>query len=126
MTALADTSMFIAQETDRPLLVEPPSDIAVSAITIGELRLGVLMAGDLDTRKTRLATLEIALLFDALDLDRRVARAWAHLIADLRQHGRRIGINDSWIAATAIAHDMPVVTQDGDFADIPGLSVIAL
>jgi predicted nucleic acid-binding protein len=35
-------------------------------------------------------------------------------------------INDSWIAATAIAHRMPVVTQDGDYAGIPGLDVIRL
>ena len=118
--------MFIARKAGRSLLREPPSDIAVSAITIGELRLGVLMAGDLDTRKTRLATLEIAMLFDALDVDNRVTHAWARLVADLRHHRRRIDINDSWIAATAIAHDMPVVTQDGDFSGIPGLEVIAL
>lgn len=126
MTVLADTSMFIAREAGRPLLGEPPSDLSVSAITIGELRLGVLMAGDLETRKTRLATLEIAMLFDALDVDNRVTEAWARLIADLKLDGRRMEINDSWIAATAIAHDMPVVTQDGDFSDIPGLEVIAL
>ena len=35
-------------------------------------------------------------------------------------------INDSWIAATAIAHDLPVVTQDADFDDAPGLAVIKL
>jgi predicted nucleic acid-binding protein len=34
-------------------------------------------------------------------------------------------INDSWIAATAIAHGMVVVTQDNGFPDgIPGLTVI--
>jgi len=126
MTALADTSMFIARETDRPLLREPPAHLAVSAITIGELRLGVLMARDLATRETRLATLEVALLFDALDIDDRVSESWARLIAELREAGRRMKINDSWIAATALAHNMPVVTQDGDFARVPGLEVIAL
>ena len=33
-------------------------------------------------------------------------------------------INDSWIAATALAHEVPVVTQDQDFPAIDGLSVI--
>ena len=35
-----------------------------------------------------------------------------------------MAVNDSWIAATAIALDIPVVTQDDDYVDIPGLSVI--
>jgi hypothetical protein len=35
-------------------------------------------------------------------------------------------VNDSWIAATAIAHGMPVVTQDDDYAGVPGLEVIRL
>jgi predicted nucleic acid-binding protein len=33
-------------------------------------------------------------------------------------------INDSWIAATAIANGMPVASQDGDYDDVPGLEVI--
>ena len=35
-------------------------------------------------------------------------------------------VNDSWIAATAIAHGLPVVTQDDDYADVPGLDVIRI
>lgn len=33
-------------------------------------------------------------------------------------------MNDSWIAATAIAHDLALVTQDDDYDDLPGLMVI--
>jgi hypothetical protein len=33
-------------------------------------------------------------------------------------------INDSWIAATAIANDLAVASQDDDYDDIPGLRVI--
>lgn len=35
-------------------------------------------------------------------------------------------INDSWIAATAIAHGIPVATQDDDYDDVPGLDVVKL
>jgi hypothetical protein len=35
-----------------------------------------------------------------------------------------MAVNDSWIAATAIALDIPLVTQDDDHLDIPGLRVI--
>ena len=43
-----------------------------------------------------------------------------------RDEGNRMPINDSWIAATAIANEMAVATQDGDYDDIPGLRVIRL
>ena len=33
-------------------------------------------------------------------------------------------VNDSWIAATAMAHGLPVVTQDDDYVAVPGLAVI--
>ena len=42
----------------------------------------------------------------------------------LRDAGKRMPINDSWIAATAIANGMPVASQDGDYDDVPGLEVI--
>jgi hypothetical protein len=33
-------------------------------------------------------------------------------------------VNDSWIAAIAIANEMVVVTQDRDYDDVPGLAVV--
>lgn len=33
-------------------------------------------------------------------------------------------INDSWVAATAIAHGVPVVTQDADFPELDDLAVV--
>ncbi len=72
MTALADTSVFIARESGRSVAAEPPSDVAVSVVTIAELRLGVLMASDSDARQRRLSTLEVALLLEAIPVDDRV------------------------------------------------------
>lgn len=126
MTALADTSVFIAREAKRPVRSDPPAEVAVSVVTVGELRLGVLMANDVPTRHRRLATLQVALLLDPLPIDNRVADVWAGLVAGLRSEGRRMPLNDSWIAATAIAHEFPVVTQRDDFDDLPGLEVIKL
>jgi len=84
------------------------------------------MASDSDARQRRLSTLEVALLLDAIPVDDRVGGAWAGLVARLRVAGRRMPINDSWLAATALAYDMPIVTQDADFLDVPGLSVIRI
>ncbi len=35
-----------------------------------------------------------------------------------------MAVNDSWIAATATALGVPVVTQDADSVDVPGLVVV--
>lgn len=124
MTALGDTSVFIAREQGRALNAPPPDDIAVSVVTVAELHLGVLLAGDIDRRALRLATLRLAEQLEPIPVDETVAQAWAALVARLRASGRRMPVNDSWIAATALARDMPVVTQDADYDDVPGLRVV--
>jgi predicted nucleic acid-binding protein len=122
---LADTSVFIAREGNRPTRTDRlPDAIAVSVITIGELRAGVLAADDLDVRDRRLASLTRALEMDPVPIDQAVAEAWASLRVSLRDLGLRMPVNDSWIAATAIALGIPVITQDEDYLDAPGLEVI--
>lgn len=124
--ALADTSVFIAVEQRRPTSGPPPESIAVSVVTVGELRLGVLAAADGPTRARRLETLSRAEALEPLPVDRDVAHAWATLRLALLEGGRRMPLNDSWIAATAIAHRIPVVSQDDDYDDVPGLDVIRI
>jgi predicted nucleic acid-binding protein len=124
--AIADTSLFIALETKRALAGTPPERIAVSVVTIGELRLGVLAAADSPTRARRLESLSLAERLEPLPIDTRVAHAWAALRLALRDHGRRMPLNDSWIAATAIAHRLAVAAQDADYEGVPGLQVIAI
>jgi predicted nucleic acid-binding protein len=122
---LADTSVFIASETGRPLdAAALPDELAVSVITIGELRAGVLAATTVEVKARRLDTLTAALELDPLPVDDDVAAAWSLLRLLLRDSGQRMPVNGSWIAATALAHGVPVVTQDDDFPDIEDLSVI--
>lgn len=122
--ALADTSLFIAQEQERPVAGAPPELIAVSIVTIAELRLGVLVAADGPTRARRLETLTRAEALEPLPVDRSVATAWAVLRLALRDAGKRMPLNDSWIAATALAKGIPVVSQDADYDGVPGLEVL--
>ena len=56
--------------------------------------------------------------------DEGVAHAWAALRLALRDAGKKMPVNDSWIAATAIANDLPVASRDGDHDDVPGLRVL--
>jgi predicted nucleic acid-binding protein len=122
--AIADTSLFIALEQKRALAGTPPQRVAVSVVTIGELRLGVLAAIDGRARARRLETLSRAEALEPIPIDSQVAHAWAALKVALREQGRRMPLNDSWIAATAIAHHLPVVAQDADYDGVPGLQVV--
>lgn len=121
---LADTSIFIANESGRELDAEAlPDELAVSIVTIGELRAGVLAAATIETRDRRLATLTAALRLDPVPIDDAVASEWARLRVLLRDSGQRMPVNDSWIAATAMALGVAVVTQDDDFPELDTLLV---
>jgi len=101
-----------------------PDELAVSIITIGELRAGVLAANDVSTRDTRLATLTAAMTLDPIVIDDDVAAQWARLRVILRDSGQRMPVNDSWIAATAMALQVPIVTQDDDYINLAELPVV--
>ncbi len=121
--ALVDTSVFIARETGRPLDTARIADeLTVSIITIGELRQGVLSATTVSIRDKRLVTLNVAQSWDPLPVDDAVAAAWARLRLLLRDAGRRMPANDSWIAATAVSAGVPILTQDDDFDAASGVS----
>lgn len=125
---LLDTSVFVAREVGRELDEKAvPSEVAISPVTAAELRVGVLAASEPEVRAARLATLESIADIKSLPIDDAVAAKWALLRAHLSQHGRRLNVNDLWIAATALAHGLPVVTQDDDFeplAEVDEMKII--
>ena len=122
---LADTSIFIAAEAGRQLdLDRLPDRLAVSIITIGELRAGVLAASNPDLLNRRMNTLAGALSLEPIPIDEAVAEAWALLRIRLRNENLRMPVNDSWIAATAMSRGVPVVTQDEDYVRVSDLDVI--
>lgn len=92
----------------------------LSALTLGELMHGVerLPAGE---RKSALALWlreELVPRFDRrlIPLDAPVMLAWGALVARLEAVGRPMALMDSLIAATALCHDMVVVTRnESDF-----------
>jgi predicted nucleic acid-binding protein len=90
------------------------------------LRLGVLQARDPEAAPRRLSTYQLAQRFEALSVDAAVADAWALLVSRLRAAGHKVPINHSWIAATAIAHRVPIMTQDADYDALPGVQVIRI
>jgi predicted nucleic acid-binding protein len=122
--AVADTSVFIAQETGRQL-GDLPEKIAVSVVTVAELELGVLRAADPEDRAARLSTLSrVQSLYPLLPIGAEVASWFARIAAAERSRGRRLRRHDTWIAATAMHHGAAVLTQDADFASFDEVEVI--
>ncbi len=120
---LLDTSVFMASESGRPLdTARLPEESAISVVTLAELYAGVLAAGDTATRAIRMATLDALGDIEILPIDAPAALTWAQLRVLLAEAGRRINVNDLWIAATAASRGLPVVTQDDDFAAVDGMA----
>jgi len=125
---LLDTSVLIAEESGRQLHRERlPQKAAISVVTRAELRLGVLVAADVEIRDRRLTTLDAIAEMTVLPVWGGVEKAWAGMRAYLAASGRSVKVNDLWIAATAVAYEIPILTQDQAFyalSGVGGLTVI--
>ncbi len=118
-TGLLDTSVFIAAETGRSLdRSSLPDQSYVSVITVAELTVGVLAAQDTATKAVRLATLNALGPIEPLPVTSAAAAKWAELRVRLAEAGRKMNVNDLWIAAIAAANGLPIITQDADFEPI--------
>ncbi len=126
---LLDTSTLIlmGRLSDTSSLPQEP---VISAVTLAELSVGPLVATDEAERADRQAHLQQAEAdFEPLPFDAAAARSFGQVAASLRRAGRKPAARtyDAMIAATAVAHGLPVHTcNPGDFAGIDGLTVVAV
>jgi len=122
--ALLDTSVLIASDAGGAGL--PPS-AAISVVSLGELRAGVLLARDETTRDHRSGRLDaIRSVFDPLLVDETVAEQYGRVLALARTEGRTVKATELLIIATAAAHDRILHTDDerqADLARAAGLGV---
>jgi predicted nucleic acid-binding protein len=83
------------------------------------------MAVTEEARAERLSTLRaLNATYVTVPIDEAVASAFAELVAGARRAGRRLRVQDAWIASTAKAHAATVYTQGADFDGLPGLHVV--
>lgn len=122
---LLDTSVWVSAELGRAVDADRlPETGRVSVITLAELEAGVLAAPDAAATSARLRTLELAQSTEPLPVNAAVAREWALLRVELAKAARKVNVNDLWIAATARANRLPVVTQDDDFDVLRDLGLV--
>ena len=133
MAILIDTSVIADLERARqplsPLRAAfgPDARLYVSSVVVAELLLGVELAESAPQRTRRSTFVEAVLLqIGVLPFGVLEARVHAETAAVLRSLGVAVGAHDLLIAATALAHDLPVATANAaEFGRIPGLRVIS-
>ena len=90
-------------------------DLALSVLTLGELRKGAGLLGD-GARRSRIEAWlsDVIVQFHGrvLDVDLSVANAWAEIAVRHRRQGRVVGAVDELLAATALVHDLTLVTRN--------------
>lgn len=109
---------------DLDWVIRDEDDVAIAAITVAELSVGVELAVG-RTRQNRGDFLDGVLeAVPIIDYDLEVARAHARLLVAVRRQGQPRGAHDLVIAATAVASNRVVVTADaGAFDDLPDVTV---
>ena len=98
--------------------------LLVSFMTIAELETWALIKNWGDKRKASMR--EHLRNFVVYPFERPLCMKWAEVTAGAQASGRPIGCADAWIAATAILHEIPLITHNrNDFAGVAGLTVIS-
>lgn len=130
MARLIDTSALITLERRKLSLdavnrIVPAESGAIASITASELLAGVHQAEPSERRDRREAFVETVLgILPVLPFDLRAARIHARVGAELLAIGQSIDANDLLIAATALAHGLPILTENlRHFERVSGLTV---
>jgi tRNA(fMet)-specific endonuclease VapC len=121
-----DSNVIVAAFEEEPQVLQqlrrtPTEQIFVPAVALGELYFGALKSRRAEANLQRLG--EFAAASNVLSVDAAVARLYGEVREGLRRIGRPIPENDIWIAATALRHDLSLVTRDSHFEHVANLRV---
>lgn len=100
-------------------------DLVVDPIILGEIQYGILLLPRSKRRQRLEAWFSAGIeRIHCLGWEAATGLRWARLIADLRAEGRSMPIKDSWIAATALHHEIPLVTRNRKDFEPAGVEII--
>ncbi len=127
---LLDTDVFsyLMKPTDTRAAIYAPHVknklVAVSFVTVGELLFGARKKkwgkAKLDELNQRLRSVVI------VPYDKQLCETYADLKAKMQEAGRPVADNDLWIAASAVRHSIPLISNNrSHFEHIPGLVLIS-
>ena len=106
-------------------LLRHEPQIAVDPVILGEIRFGILLLPAGKRRERLEAWFRVGIeRIHCLAWDAATGLRWAELLAELRVSGQSMPIKDSMIAATALVHDLAVVTRNRRDFEKAGVEVI--
>ncbi len=130
MQYLLDTDWIAGYLRATPTFVQAVDDrraagIAMSVVTLAELFSGVSQSSQ--SKKAEDQLRRFARGAQILGIDELIARIWGEQDANLTRAGTKIGDLDLFIAATALAHDLTLCTQNRKhFERIKGLKLLSV
>jgi toxin FitB len=119
---LLDTNLLSEQTKPKPnagvlawLEAHSVLESFISVVTLGEIKQGIVLLGN--TKRARgygewLSGVEREFDGRILSVDRAVMHTWASITAEALSAGKTLGYADSLIAATALTHNLSIVTRN--------------
>ena len=137
MSYLLDTSVIseLVKKNPRRQVVQwiegqEESTLFLSVLTIGELEKGIakLPASGRKTRLMSWVRRDLAARFGdrLLPIDLRVSSRWGAVAGESEKRGRPLPVIDSLLAATALVHDLQIVTRNVDDFEKCGAACVNL
>lgn len=126
MQCMLDTDHCVYLIRRSPLITPqtPMNDCFISAIVAAELQAGVAKSHESGRAQNRQALLDFLSVVRILPVDEQVVETYGDVRAYLETNGQRIGPHDIWIAAHALTHELPLVTNNTrEFSRVPGLII---
>ena len=131
MTFLVDANVLSEATKPHPdpgvleWLTHHEREIAVDPVILGEIRFGILLLPAGKRRERLEDWFQVGIKsIHCLAWDAATGLRWAELLAELRTNGKSMPIKDSMIAATALVHDLAVVTRNRRDFEKAGVEVI--
>ena len=131
---LIDTSIWIAVERGNlgaadVQAITRQEPVYLSPVNVAEIQFGMELLRSQPQKQRASAALRRLRRKPQLRITVETAEVFGSLAAKLKKGGRdpKIRVNDLWLAAQAIQRDFKLLTSNvKDFADVPGLNVVAL
>jgi tRNA(fMet)-specific endonuclease VapC len=101
--------------------IEKAKEVHLSITVIGEIFYGAHYSTKIQKNLADIKNL--LAVYNLLYIDENVAEAYGRIKAALRKKGKPIPENDIWIAATASAHQLVLVTRDKHFKEIDAIKL---
>lgn len=112
-------SAFVDGEAAVGARLSVEARVAIPVIVLGEFRYGISSSRRRGAYEQWLQ--DYLPDFEILTVTEPTTRAYAQVRVSLKKLGRAIPANDVWIAALALQHRLPILSQDEHFDAVPGL-----